>query len=154
MVSWPQGDTHTCQFLNTSFAPIWYWCPSRYCSHLASSGCTTWDTCYLLGGHPRGCTTAPCKPSAPQQGAQLPCVMVTGAHPLAPPGDQDEDSLPSASSSASPSARAQEARQEEYTSLQTSGDSSQLHHVVTWQTFVPHQCQALFWALEMEERTK
>lgn len=56
VVSRPRGHTHTCQFLNTSLASSRYQCPSRCCSHLASSGSATWNTCYLVGGHP------PCAP--------------------------------------------------------------------------------------------
>ena len=60
------------------------------CSHLALVSLEMlWPLglqwlCHLLGGHPRGCTVAPCKHSAPQQGAWPLCVTLAGAHPLAP----------------------------------------------------------------------
>ena len=86
------------------------------CSHLALMSLEMlWPLglkglCHLLGSHPRGCTVAPCKRSAPQQGAWPLCVMLAGAHPLAPARSQGEHSLPSAvSDSLRP--KAQEARQ-------------------------------------------
>lgn len=51
VVSRPQGPTHTCQFLNTSLAPIRHWCPLRCFHCLVCSGCATWSICYPVGDH-------------------------------------------------------------------------------------------------------
>lgn len=125
------------------------------CSHLALLSLEMlWSLglqrlCHSLGGHPRGCTVAPCKRSAPQQGAWPLCVMLAGAHTLAQAGSQGEDSLPSAVSD-SLSAKAQEARQGGVSAWGPLGTVATPSHSQL-QTLVPHQCQALVWVLEREQ---